>query len=124
MGGRLLTLGMGSRDPAELREAARRQELALSLCPESTDAFRAAMFYTRLGGARAMLGERTEARDALGRAVKLAPGYALPYAWLGYVAQLEGDPETAAAMLKHAAIDLGPPDGTVAGVAQLYLDQM
>jgi len=45
-------------------------------------------------------------------------------AWLGYQAYRDGDLETAAALLKHAIIDLGPPDATVAAVAQLYLDKI
>jgi tetratricopeptide (TPR) repeat protein len=124
VGGRLLTLGMERRDPAVLRESAARQELALSLCPESTDAFRAAMTYTRLGGARALLDDRDGARAALGRALELAPRYALPVAWLGYVAHLEGDRDKAAALLRRAIIELGPPDGAVAQVAQLYIDEI
>jgi hypothetical protein len=124
VGGRLLSLGMASHDPAQLREAATRQERALALCPESTDAFRAAMFYTRLGGARALLDDRPAAQQALLRAAQLAPKYALPFVWLGYLAHLQADQETAAEMLRHAVIDLGPPDGAVADVARLYVDSL
>jgi hypothetical protein len=124
VGGRLLTLGMENHDPKALYESAARQQIALSLCPESTDAFRAGITYTRLGGARALLGQRTAARDAFERATQLAPGYALPYAWLGYLAHAEGDRDGAAAFLKRAVIDLGPPDGSVAAVVRLYVDDL
>ena len=125
VGGRLLILGDGrAAIRAQLREAATRQERALALCPESTDAFRAAIIYTRLGGAQALLDDRPAAQQALLRAAQLAPTYALPYVWLGYLAHLQADQETAAEMLRHAVIDLGPPDGTVAGVARLYVDSL
>jgi hypothetical protein len=45
-------------------------------------------------------------------------------AWLGYQAYREGDMNAAAVLLKHAIIDLGPPDATVAAVAQLYVDRI
>jgi Flp pilus assembly protein TadD len=124
VGGRLLSLGMENHDPKLLRESAARQEIALSLCPETTDAFRAGITYTRLGGARALLGERAAAREALAKATELAPGYALPYAWLGYLARLDEDRDMAAAFLKRAVIDLGPPDGSVAAVVRLYVDDL
>jgi len=44
--------------------------------------------------------------------------------WLGYVRFLEGDRQAAAALLKRAVIDLGPPDSSVAEVARRYLDKV
>jgi protein O-mannosyl-transferase len=124
IGGQLLSQGMADNAPALLRESAARQELALSLCADDMDPFRAGMTYTRLGAARALLGDRTGARTALERAAALFPRYALAYAWLGYVAHLDGDGDRAAAMLKHAIIDLGPPDAGVAEVARRYVDKL
>ena len=82
------------------------------------------MMYTRLGAARALLGELPAARTALEKAVELAPRYALASTWLGYVAFREGDRSKAAALLQHAILELGPPDSTTAEAAQLYLDQL
>jgi protein O-mannosyl-transferase len=124
VGGALLSRGMASRERDILRASAAREELALSLCTDESDPFRGAASYTRLGAARAMLDDRAGAREALGRATELAPRYALPVAWLGYLAFREGDMDGAAALLKHAIIDLGPPDATVAAVAQLYVDKI
>jgi Flp pilus assembly protein TadD len=107
-----------------LREAAARQELALSLCPERSDVYRTAISYARLGAARVLLGDVAAGRAALERATVLFPGYALPVAWLGYVAFVEGDLDQAAGLLKRAIIDLGPPDGAVAAVAQRYVDKI
>ena len=80
--------------------------------------FRAAFAYTRLGAARALLDDRTGRPGALTRATVLHPRYALPFAWLGYLAYQEGDQAVAAMLLKKAIIDLGPPDATVAAVAR------
>jgi protein O-mannosyl-transferase len=124
VGGNLLSKGIEKGDPALLRESAQRQELALSLCSERSDVYRAAMTHTRLGAARVLLGERDKARASLERAMRLFPTYALPVAWLGYVAYLDGNKDQAAVLLKHALIDLGPPDGTVADVARRYVDKL
>ncbi len=124
VGGSLLSRGMRSGDPETLRASAAREELALSLCSDDSDPFRAAFIYTRLGAARALLDDRAGARAALERAAVLHPRYALPFAWLGYLAYQEGDPAASAMMLKKAIIDLGPPDATVAAVAQIYVDKI
>jgi protein O-mannosyl-transferase len=124
VGGELLSRGMASGDHQVLAASAAREELALSLCSDQSDPFRAAAAYTRLGAARALLDDPVAARQALTRAIALGPRYALPVAWLGYQAYRDGDLETAAVLLKHAIIDLGPPDATVAAVAQLYLDKI
>jgi tetratricopeptide (TPR) repeat protein len=115
---------MKSGDPATLRASAAREELALTLCSDESDPFRAAFTYTRLGAARALLDDRAGARAALERAAALHPRYALPFAWLGYLAYQEGDPAASAMLLKKAIIDLGPPDATVAAVAQIYVDKI
>jgi protein O-mannosyl-transferase len=124
VGGSLLSRGMVSGEPEILLAAASREELALSLCSDHSDPFRAAAAYTRLGAARALLDDGPRARDALDRAIALSPRYPLPVAWLGYQAYREGDLSAAAVLLKHAIIDLGPPDATVAAVAQLYVDRI
>ncbi len=124
VGGDLLSRGMASGDRGELEGAAAHEELALTLCTDESDPFRAAFAYTRLGAARLLLGERTAARAALTRATVLHPRLALPFAWLGYLAYQEGDPDQAATFLKRAIIDLGPPDWTVATVARLYVDKI
>ncbi|HXU62241.1 MAG TPA: hypothetical protein VN962_11095 [Polyangia bacterium] len=124
VGGGLLSQGMATGDAQALRESVRRQELALSLCSDESEPFRAAFTYTRLGAALALLDDRREARAALERAVALYPRLALPVVWLGYVAYRDGDIETAAALLKRAIIDMGPPDSTVADVARLYVDKL
>jgi Flp pilus assembly protein TadD len=79
---------------------------------------------TRLGAAEALLGDRAAARAALERATALMPRYALGVVWLGYLSHLDGDDGRAAALLQRAVVDLGPPDATVAAVAQLYLDKI
>ncbi|HLK88332.1 MAG TPA: hypothetical protein VKZ18_00480 [Polyangia bacterium] len=124
VGGALLSRGMASGDPAVLRAAAAKEELALRLCSDDSDPFRAAFAYTRLGAARALLDDRAAARVALQRATVLHPRYALPVAWLGYLAFQEGDQAVAAMLLKKAIIDLGPPDATVAAVARYYVDKI
>jgi protein O-mannosyl-transferase len=124
VGGGLLSQGMETGDAAALREAVRREQLALELCPDASEPFRAAFTYTRLGAAEALLGQRGAARAALDRATALHPRLALPVAWLGYVAYLDGDAVGAATLLKRAIIDLGPPDSTVASVARLYVDKL
>ena len=124
VGGDLLSRGMASGDPALLRAAAAKEELALRLCSDDSDPFRAAFAYTRLGAARALLDDRAAARVALQRATVLHPRYALPVAWLGYLAFQEGDQAVAAMLLKKAIIDLGPPDATVAAVARYYVDKI
>jgi hypothetical protein len=124
VGGGLLSRGMATGDPALLRASVAREELALSLCSDDSDPFRAAFAYTRLGAARALLDDRAGARLALQRATILHPRYALPFAWLGYLAYQEGDPAVAAMLLKKAIFDLGPPDATVAAVAQYYVDKI
>jgi len=124
VGGNLLSRGMVSGEHELLIASAAREELALSLCSDDSDPYRAAATYTRLGAARALLGDRAGAREALVRAITLTPRYALPVAWLGYQAYRDGDMNAAADLLKHAIIDLGPPDATVAAVAQLYVDRI
>jgi Flp pilus assembly protein TadD len=124
VGGGLLSQGMASGDPATLRAAVAKEELALWLCSDDSDPFRAAFAYTRLGAARALLDERAAARVALQRATVLHPRYALPVVWLGYLAFQEGDQAVAAMLLKKAIIDLGPPDATVAEVARYYVDKI
>ena len=124
VGGSLLSRGMVSGDPDLLRASAAREELALRLCSDDSDPFRAAFAYTRLGAARALLDDRAAARLALERATVLHPRYALPFAWLGYLAYQEGDQAVAVMLLKKAIIDLGPPDATVAAVARYYVDKI
>jgi hypothetical protein len=124
VGGNLLSRGMASGEHDVLRASAAREEVALSLCSDDSDPFRAAVTYTRLGAARALLDDHGGAREALGRAIRFNPRYALPVAWLGYLAYREGDLNAAADLLKHAIIDLGPPDATVADVARLYVDKI
>lgn len=124
VGGGLLSQGMATGNAQALREAIRREQLALSLCPDESEPYRAAFTYTRLGAAQALLDDRPAARAALERAIALYPRLPLPVAWLGYVAYREGDAETAATLLKQAIIDLGPPDATVAAVARLYVDRL
>jgi hypothetical protein len=124
VGGGLLSRGMASGDPELLRASAAREELALRLCSDDSDPFRAAFAYTRLGAARALLDDRAGARLALERATVLHPRYALPFAWLGYLAYQEGDQAVAAMLLKKAIFDLGPPDATVAAVARYYVDKI
>ncbi len=124
VGGNLLSRGMATGDAQALRESIRRQELALALCPDETEPFRAAFTWTRLGAAHALLDDRREARGALEHAAALYPRLSLPVVWLGYVAYREGDLETAAVLLKRAIIDMGPPDATVADVARLYVDKL
>ena len=124
VGGGLLSRGMATGDPELLRASAAREELALRLCSDDSDPFRAAFAYTRLGAARALLDDRPAARVALERATVLHPRYALPFAWLGYLAYQEGDQAVAAMLLKKAIIDLGPPDATVAAVARFYVDKI
>ena len=82
------------------------------------------MIYTRLGAAHAMLNDRPAASAALERATALPPRYALAVVWLGYLAYQEGDTTASAMMLKKAIMDLGPPDATVAAVAQIYVDKI
>lgn len=124
VGGNFLSRGIAEQSPDLLRAAAAKQELALRLCGDDGDPTRAATAYTRLGAARAMLGDLPAARAALERAMHLWPRYALPVVWLGYVRFLEGDRQAAADLLKRAVIDLGPPDSSVAEVAQRYLDKV
>jgi len=128
IGGTLLSRGMAERAPDRARELLResvvRQQMALSLCGDEGDVFRAAMMQTRLGAALALLGEPAGARAALERANELVPRYALAVVWLGYVAHLEGNNDRAAALLQRAVVELGPPDATVAAVAQLYIDKI
>jgi hypothetical protein len=124
VGGRLLSRSIEGGGPDLLREAITRQETALGLCPDASDRAQAAMTYTRLGAAHALLGELDAASAALERAAELAPRYALPVVWLGYVRSQAGDRVQAATLLKRAVIDLGPPDQAVAEVAQRYLDKI
>jgi hypothetical protein len=124
VGGNLLTHGIEQNAPDLLRQSAAREEEALRLCSDESEPFRAAMTYTRLGGARAMLHELGPARAALQRATQLWPRYALAVVWLGYVESLSGNTAAAGELLKHAVIDLGPPDAAVAEVAQRYVDQI
>jgi protein O-mannosyl-transferase len=124
VGGSLLSQGMATGDAGALREAVRRERLALELCPDASEPYRAAFTYTRLGAAEALLGNHAQARAALERAMALHPRLGLPVAWLGYVAYLDGDAAGAATLLKRAIIDLGPPDSTVAAVARLYVDKL
>jgi Flp pilus assembly protein TadD len=107
-----------------LRDAVAHQELALRLCADARDPQRAAMIYTRLGAGQAMLNHLAPARVSLERALALAPDSPLAVVWLGYVAFLSGNREDAARLLKYAIIDLGPPDGNVAQVAQWYVDKL
>jgi tetratricopeptide (TPR) repeat protein len=124
VGGTLLSRGMEQRSPELLRDAAAHQRLALSQCSDASDEARAAIIYTRLGAAEAMLGDVPKARAALERALALRPAYALAVVWMGYVEYLSDDEDAAAKLLKHAIIDLGPPDSTVAAVARLYVDKL
>ncbi|MDB4982928.1 MAG: rane protein of unknown function, partial [Myxococcales bacterium] len=124
VGGTLLGRGIETHSTETLRDSVRHQELALSLCADSSDEMRAAMIYTRLGAGRAMLNHLGPARVALERALALAPRYALAAVWLGYVDYLSGDAVGAATMLKYSIMDLGPPDTGVAEVAQWYVDKL
>jgi hypothetical protein len=124
VGGNLLTRGIAENAPDLLRQSIQREEAALRLCSDDSDTFRAAMIYTRLGGAHAMLQELGPARAALERATQLWPRYALAVVWLGYVEASSGNAPAAAELLKRAVIDLGPPDASVAEVAQRYLDKI
>jgi len=124
VGGGLLSQGLATGDAGVLRQAADRERLALALCSDESEPYRAAFAYTRLGAAEALLNERAQARAALERAIALHPRLALPVAWLGYVAYQDGDAASAALLLKRAIIDLGPPDSTVANVARLYVDKL
>jgi tetratricopeptide (TPR) repeat protein len=122
VGGKLLTHGIERDDLDLLRQAAEHELRALALCPDASDPSRAAMVYTRLGAAHAMLGELEPAGAALEHAMALAPRYALPVVWLGYVRSRAGDRAQAALLLQRAIIELGPPDAAVAEVAKRYLD--
>jgi tetratricopeptide (TPR) repeat protein len=82
------------------------------------------MAYTRLGAARAVLGELPAAHAALERAIALEPRYALAVIWLGYAHFRAGDLDGAARELKRAIFDLGPPDASVAEVARLYVGKL
>jgi tetratricopeptide (TPR) repeat protein len=124
VGGTMLARGIAERSEPLLRDAVAHQELALRLCADERDPQRAAMIYTRLGAGRAMLNQLAPARVSLERALALAPDSSLAVVWLGYVAFLSGDREQAARLLKYAIIDLGPPDGNVAQVAQWYVDKL
>jgi tetratricopeptide (TPR) repeat protein len=124
VGGNLLSRGIAEGAPDLLRQSIARQELALRLCADDDDVFRAAMTYTRLGAAHAMLNELDPARAALERAIALWPRYALPVAWLGYVRFLGGNSAEAAALLTRAVIELGPPDADVAEVASRYMEKI
>jgi hypothetical protein len=111
---------MVSRDPSVLRASAAREELALGLCSDESNPFRAASSYTRLGAARALLDDRVGARAALEKATTISPRFALPVAWLAYLTLREGDRDLAATLLKKAVIDLGPPDVNVVAVVQIF----
>jgi len=128
IGGTMLSRGMAEPSPDRAREMLResvvREQMALALCTEESDVFRAAIIETRLGAAEALLGDRPAARAALDRAGDLVPRYALAAVWRGYVAHLDGDDDRAAALLRRAVVELGPPDATVAAVAQLYVDKI
>jgi protein O-mannosyl-transferase len=124
VGGTLLDRGIEERSADLLRDAVAHQRLALSLCADRSDEARAAMIYTRLGAAEALLGHVPAARAALERAVALAPRYALAVVWLGYAHALAGDRDGAATLLKYAIFDLGPPDAAVSEVARRYVDQL
>ena len=128
IGGTMLSRGMAEPSPDRAREMLResvvREQMALALCTEESDVFRAAIIETRLGAAEALLGDRPAARAALDRAGDLVPRYALAAVWRGYVAHLDGDDDRAAALLRRAVVELGPPDATVAAVAQLYIDKI
>jgi hypothetical protein len=124
VGGTLLSRGMAESSPALVRDAVAHQELALRLCSDASNEIRAAMSYTRLGAGHALLNELGPARVALEQAMRLAPLDPLPVVWRGYVAFLAGQKDEAARLLKVAIIDLGPPDGTVARVAQRYVDKL
>jgi hypothetical protein len=128
IGGTLLSRGIaeGASEHARelLRESVVRQQMALSLCAEESDGPRAAIIETRLGAAEALLGHRDAARAALDQATALMPRYALAVVWRGYLAHLDGDDGRAAALLQRAVVELGPPDASVATVAQLYVDKI
>jgi tetratricopeptide (TPR) repeat protein len=124
VGGTMLSRGIAERSVDLLRESVARQQLALDLCADRTDQARASMIYTRLGAGQAMLNHLPAARAALERALALEPRYALAVVWLGYVRFLMGDKDEAAVLLKQAIIDLGPPDWSVAEVAQRYVDKL
>jgi tetratricopeptide (TPR) repeat protein len=124
VGGTLLSRGIAERSLIMLRDAVAHQEVALQLCSDASDPVRASMFYTRLGAGQTMLNHLAPARVSLERAISLVPNSPLAVVWLGYVAFLSGDKERAAQLLKYAIIDLGPPDGNVAQVAQWYVDKI
>jgi hypothetical protein len=124
VGGDLLAQGLDLGTPELLREAAAHEQLALALCGEHDDPSRAAIMYTRLGAARAALGDLGPARVVLERAIALMPRNPLAVVWLGYVRFMEGDKQAAAVLLGHAVVDLGPPDRAVAEVAARYMDRL
>ncbi len=124
VGGTLLKRGMDEGSAHLLRDAVAHEQLALALCADRSDRERAAMIYTRLGAAHAMLGNLPAASAALERAIALAPRYALAVVWLGYVHVLQGDKDGGATLLKYAIMDLGPPDSSVAEVARRYVDKL
>ncbi len=124
VGGTLLRRGLDDGDVHVLRDAAAHQELALRLCSDASDPARAAIIYTRLGAAEALLRELPPARAALERSLALLPRYPLAVVWLGYVSFLSGDRDGAASLLKHAIIDLGPPESDVVEVARRYIDKL
>ncbi|HVR61506.1 MAG TPA: hypothetical protein VMU50_06385, partial [Polyangia bacterium] len=125
IGGARVRDGLEGRSRALLADGVAREELALRLCPpDPADPVRSAVILTRLGAARAMLGHLGPAREALQQALALEPRYALGVVWLGYVQFMGGDKRGAEASLRHAVIDLGPPDGAVAQVASQYMDKL
>jgi hypothetical protein len=125
VGGARLREGLATHARSTLMEGAEREELALRLCPpNAADPVRGAMILTRLGAARAVLGQLDPARQALEQAVALSPRYALGVVWMGYVQFLGGDKRGAELSLRHAVIDLGPPDASVAQVASQYMDKL
>jgi hypothetical protein len=124
MGGARLREGIHSRAPATLAEGVALEELALRLCPPDADPPRGAVMLTRLGAANAVLGQLNPARQALDHAIRLSPRDPLAVVWLGYVQFMAGDKRAAEASLRHAVIDLGPPNATVAQVASQYMDKL
>jgi hypothetical protein len=124
MGGTKLRDGLATHSSALLQEAVALEKRAIELCPAAADPVRGAMILTRLGAAHAVLGQLPPARQALDEAIRLAPRYALPVVWLGYVLFQSGDKPGAEASLRHAVIDLGPPDAAVAQVASQYMDKI
>jgi hypothetical protein len=124
MGGARLREGINSRAPATLAEGVALEELALRLCPPDADPPRGAVMLTRLGAANAVLGQLNPARQALDHAIRLSPRDPLAVVWLGYVQFMAGDKRAAEASLRHAVIDLGPPNATVAQVASQYMDKL